>query len=330
MKRNYEDLQKEMDQLNSKLAKVKIEANEIRTRLDNEDLEKDNEIKLKVDDKVCECDKDINGERASEKSPGTDERGKDKPASLYVRKKDIIGAINKMVNQFNENNKQIKDTNKAQKSELEMNEIISKNLEIQADCKTINDKVTEGKIFAKQIDERLNIVLDPTVPSLEAKYDEKNSLIDDCDELFDKCEDKFKEMEVEVSGELEKIDDVVLKLEEASPIANPSSSFAQNQNYVKEISKNLDKAHNLRDQLEEVFDKVIQNKDKLMAIIQPLNELGDREVLQPEIAKIIDNLKNIFKQLQDAVLKFTPLKKELDKLQKETDGLLEGEKERKI
>ena len=45
MKINYEDLQKEMDLLNSKMAKVKIEASQIRTRLDNEDFEKDNEIK---------------------------------------------------------------------------------------------------------------------------------------------------------------------------------------------------------------------------------------------------------------------------------------------
>jgi len=117
MKRNYEDLQKEIDVLNSKLAKVRIEANEIRTRLDNEDLEKDNEISNKVDDRLCECDRDINGDKASEKGPGSDERGKDKPLSLQARKKDIIAAINKMVNQFNENNKLIKDTNKNQKSE---------------------------------------------------------------------------------------------------------------------------------------------------------------------------------------------------------------------
>ena len=82
MKRNYEDLQKEIDALNSKLAKVRIEANEIRVRLDNEDMEKDNEIRTKIDDRLCECDKDINGERAAEKGPGTDERGKDKPFSL--------------------------------------------------------------------------------------------------------------------------------------------------------------------------------------------------------------------------------------------------------
>ena len=56
--------------MNSKLAKVRIEANEIRTRLDNEDMEKDNEIKTKIDDRLCECDKDINGDRAA-KGPGT-------------------------------------------------------------------------------------------------------------------------------------------------------------------------------------------------------------------------------------------------------------------
>ena len=213
MKRNYEDLQKEIDALNSKLAQVRIEANEIRVRLDNEDMEKDNEIRTKIDDRLCECDKDINGERAAEKGPGTDERGKDKPFSLQARKKDIIAAINKMVNQFNENNKMIKDTNKNQKSEQEMNEIIVKNLEIQDACQDIDNSVTEGKLFAKQIDERLNIVLDPTIPEVEAKYDEKNALIDECDELFDKCELKFKELEVDMNTQLEIIDEVVAKLE---------------------------------------------------------------------------------------------------------------------
>jgi hypothetical protein len=54
-------------------------------------------------------------------------------------------------------------------------------------------------------------------------------------------------MEVEVSEELEKIDDVVLKLEEASPISNPSSSYSENKTYIQQISNNLDKGNNVRD-----------------------------------------------------------------------------------
>jgi len=39
-----------------------------------------------------------------------------------------------MVNQFNENNKQIKDNNKNPKSEKEMNDLINKNKEISGEC----------------------------------------------------------------------------------------------------------------------------------------------------------------------------------------------------
>jgi len=63
MKRNYEDLQKEIDNLNNKLSKVKDEAADLSKRLDNEDKEKDNDVKFKVDDKINECDKDINGHK---------------------------------------------------------------------------------------------------------------------------------------------------------------------------------------------------------------------------------------------------------------------------
>ena len=67
-----------------------------------------------------------------------------------------------------------------------------------------------------------------------------------------------------------------------------------------------------------------------MDVIQPLNELGEREVLRPEIMKIVDDLKAILSKLKNSEMQFTPLKKELAKLAKDTEDLLEGEKERKI
>jgi len=97
MKRNYEDLQKEIDALNTKLVNVKDAETDLKGKLDNEDMEKDNEIKNRIDDRIQDCDKDINGDKL--------EDGKLRPFSLQFKKKDIIAAINKMVIMFNENNK---------------------------------------------------------------------------------------------------------------------------------------------------------------------------------------------------------------------------------
>jgi chromosome segregation ATPase len=131
-----------------------------------------------------------------------------------------------MVNQFNENNKQIKDTNKVPKTEKEMNDLIVKNQEIQKDCQDIDDSVTEGKVFSGQIDERLNLIIDPILPEIEQKYEDKNALIDECDELFDNCEDKIKGIEAKLDELLNSVDDSLAKLDNASPITNPSSAKA--------------------------------------------------------------------------------------------------------
>jgi len=56
MKKNYEDLQKIIDALNSKLQKVKLEASEMKNHLIMEDAEKANEVKNTVDDKIYVCD----------------------------------------------------------------------------------------------------------------------------------------------------------------------------------------------------------------------------------------------------------------------------------
>jgi len=80
MKRNYEDLQKEIDALNTKLGKVRNECGDLKGRLDNEDMEKDNEIYHKIEDKLNECDKDINGDKAEKAD--TTERDPTKPPSL--------------------------------------------------------------------------------------------------------------------------------------------------------------------------------------------------------------------------------------------------------
>jgi len=71
-------------------------------------------------------------------------------------------------------------------------------------------------------------------------------------------------------------------------------------------------------------------KDKLMDVIQPLNELGDREVKTPEIVKILEQLKAIEKKLKDCEADLGETKKRGDQLGEEVDQLLEGEKSRKV
>jgi hypothetical protein len=64
MKKNYEDLQKVIDALNVKLVKVNGEVIRLKELFTNDDLERINEIFAKCDDKLADCDKNINGEKA--------------------------------------------------------------------------------------------------------------------------------------------------------------------------------------------------------------------------------------------------------------------------
>jgi len=137
MKKNYDDLQKVIDALNLKLGTVRTAAKTMQEKLEGADLEKENEIKNRINDRLNECDRDINGDQAERAAP-LEERGRDRPLSLQARKKDIIGMINKLVNNFNDNNKLIKDSIKAPKTEEEMNDMITKNEEIQGKCKDID------------------------------------------------------------------------------------------------------------------------------------------------------------------------------------------------
>ena len=75
--------------------------------------------------------------------------------SLMKTKKDIIGCINTLVNQFNLNNKLIKDQNKTQKTEKALNDLIDRNQTIQDECDEISTRIEEAKGFGQQIQQRL-------------------------------------------------------------------------------------------------------------------------------------------------------------------------------
>ena len=52
-----------------------------------------------------------------------------------------------MVNQFNENNKHIKEANKNTKNEKEVGELLQNNKEIEHDCSKIEEKILLSKNF---------------------------------------------------------------------------------------------------------------------------------------------------------------------------------------
>ena len=132
MKKSFEDLQVVIDTLNKKAAAVRVEYNGLLNQFNSEDLEKDNEFAKKIEYLLADCEKDINGTKAN-KGPLQDEddggRAEQK-SDLVTRKKTIIARINKMVSQFNDNNKMTKDSNKNSVTDKEINDLVLKNEEI--------------------------------------------------------------------------------------------------------------------------------------------------------------------------------------------------------
>ena len=142
MKKSFEDLQRQIEKLNSKVVASSQQIINLKNNFGNDDLERENEFVRHLDEKLESCNRDINGER-SESGRGDSDRNQegklDKLKSMQSRKRAIIALINKMVNQFNENNKLIKEANKVAKNEKEMSDLITKNKEIQDDCNQIAD-----------------------------------------------------------------------------------------------------------------------------------------------------------------------------------------------
>ena len=101
MKKNYEDLQKQIELTNKKIDVVHTEASAMKESFIkiNEDLERENEFKNSIEDKLLSCDRDVNGEsrERSERSSKISE-GEEKTKPLNLVKKDILASINKMVN----------------------------------------------------------------------------------------------------------------------------------------------------------------------------------------------------------------------------------------
>lgn len=73
-----------------------------------------------------------------------------------------------------------------------------------------------------------------------------------------------------------------------------------------------------------------QEKDKLTELIQPLNEMGDREIKTPTVVEIFTQLEQINANLEEAGADLKSSQDQIKTLQNETNELLDGEKLQKL
>ena len=97
--------------------------------------------------------------------------------SLLFMKRSIIEGINSLVNQFNEITKLLRDsTGKSLKTESTLNELISKNKDIQGECDSINERIEGAKRTANDISARLNAIINAEIlEDLSQKFTVKES-----------------------------------------------------------------------------------------------------------------------------------------------------------
>jgi len=120
--------------------------------------------------------------------------------------------------------------------------------------------------------------LQETIPAFVERYTEKNALIDECDELFDKNEADTNKLEALIKEKIAKLDAVLAKIHLVSPLQNPALPTDKVDDFIVGVAEKLERANKLKIEFDERLKKQIQMHDKLMEDINPLNELGEREV----------------------------------------------------
>lgn len=133
MKKNYETFQKQFEQLILQYGNCRSQVDSFDEKFDTEDLERINEIQL-IEDKLYDEDLNIYGKSEADTTAESSTLAGEGEESIQKMKKSIIGNINKLVSQFNENNKLLKESSKQVKTEEALNVLIAKNKTIQNDC----------------------------------------------------------------------------------------------------------------------------------------------------------------------------------------------------
>jgi paraquat-inducible protein B len=159
LKKDYDDLQARINQLNSTIGRISSNVDSLRVLFTIEDLERENEFQRELEDKLDKADEDVNGEKQDgnlDQSHGSQADLNDSAFpgyppreadwSLQMRKKVIIKEINDIVNLFNDNSRAVRDSKN--KSETEIQNLITNNKAIQKQAGAIDGRLQRAKDFA--------------------------------------------------------------------------------------------------------------------------------------------------------------------------------------
>ena len=167
-----------------------------------------------------------------------------------MRKKVIIKEINDIVNLFNDNSKAVRDSKI--KSEVEIANLITNNKVIQKQAGEIDKRLKRAMDFADLIEALLDGLSEDLLKRLKEKYQEKQDLIDEIGQLHEQLNKKNEVVDDKTNESLEKLDKIIAKLEAVSPLNNPSpkNASAKTQQFIENLSKLMDRAQKLRDQIQ--------------------------------------------------------------------------------
>lgn len=170
------------------------------------------------------------------------------------------------------------------------------------------------------------MIIDPRIPETVEKFTEKNNFIDDCDELFDANEAKVNKLEELLKTKIGECDALIQKVTNVSPLEQPGIEGKASERFVKIVSDNMDKAQGLLQEYRDCQASLVKLQDKLMDDIQPLNELGEREVKTPEIEAIMEKMKVLGIDFDELERLIAPLAAKLQTLDKEINDMINDEK----
>lgn len=249
LKKNYDDLQNRINQLNNKIGRISGNVDQLRVLFTIEDLERENEFQRDLEDKLDKADEDTNADKQDgnlDESKGSNHGGLDDSAfpgyppresdwSLQMRKKVIIKEINDIVNLFNDNSRAVRDSKN--KSEAEITNLITNNKVIQKQAGEIDARLKRAFDFSDQIDALLDSISDELLKRLREKYQEKQELIDEIGQLHDQLNKKHDVVQQKTDDSLKNLDKIIAKLEAVSPLNNPSpkNSTPQQQQFIDNL-----------------------------------------------------------------------------------------------
>lgn len=309
VKKNYDEFLKMFEKLNNTYNDCVQKVNNFNSKFDSDDLERRDQLNelqerlkeeeqsitgvKKVEPKVKKETDEGEGEAENQEASVAEtadvaedqgQTNKAQPESLQKTKRQIIEAINGLVNQFNDITKILRDSSgKTLKAEGPLNDLIAKNKQIQANCDETHEIIDNAKKETQDIQSRLQEIINAQMlDELMKKYRSKENIIDDCNKVRSKAEKQQTKLAQQLAKHIETVEDQVKKLDMFNPI-NGSGASSQNQEFLDEISEKIDSTKELLETLQKLREDNGQIMENITSACLPLTEVDERVVTVQEL-----------------------------------------------